>query len=563
MGVDERLMIERVKLKFGSSTGQSALEFSPTAITIIIGPNNSGKSKFIEEIASQCTKGQVVPSDVVLDELIFSSRNQHEANVLLSALEVEAPPNHGVMQGYIFIRQRGTPAQMQLASLRRALMDPNELNNRSSFARAYASQKTIILNGKNRISLVDEQDGGDLQEPAASTLQHLFKEDDLRRRYRGIVHKSFGNYAIVDPTKLGKLRLRLSPEEPATPELERGLGTLSVAFHAKAQLIQHASDGAKAFTGVLAEVMAGDPQILLMDEPEAFLHPALAFNMGREIARSLAATEKRMFVSTHSAQFMMGCIQSGVPLNVVRLTFRGGVPTARLLPSNDIKRLMRNPLLRSVGVLSALFYESVVVTEGDADRAFYQEINERLQTEGRGIPNCIFLNAQNKQTVPFILEPLRSLGIPAAAIYDLDFVKDGGGVATRFLQTAGIPALQHNSIAALKSAVLKALNEADTEWKMKGGINLLDDCNRAAADNYFDQLDAYGAFVVRRGELETWLSHIYKGGHGPNWLIPMFEAMGEDQDAAGYVTPAEGDVWAFLDRIAAWLLDPNRKGIPE
>ena len=116
--------------------------------------------------------------------------------------------------------------------------------------------------------------------------------------------------------------------------------------------------------------MAGDPQILLMDEPEAFLHPALAFNMGFEIARSLSKTSKRMIVSTHSAQFLMGCIQSGIEMNVVRLTYRGGVPTARLLPSVELKRLMRNPLLRSTGIVSALFYENAVVTEGDADRAF-------------------------------------------------------------------------------------------------------------------------------------------------------------------------------------------------
>src|SRR5260370_23066181 len=83
---------------------------------------------------------------------------------------------------------------------------------------------------------------------------------------------------------------------------------------------------------------------------------------------------------------------------------------------------MRNPLLRSTGVLGGLFYESVIVTESDADRAFYQEINERLlrfQPE-RGLNNALFLNAQNKQTVPTILAPLRQLGIPAAGIVDVD-----------------------------------------------------------------------------------------------------------------------------------------------
>jgi hypothetical protein len=39
---------------------------------------------------------------------------------------------------------------------------------------------------------------------------------------------------------------------------------------------------------------------------------------------------------------------------------------------------MRDPLLRSVGVLGALFYNGAVICEADADRALYQELNERL-----------------------------------------------------------------------------------------------------------------------------------------------------------------------------------------
>jgi predicted ATP-dependent endonuclease of OLD family len=42
------------------------------------------------------------------------------------------------------------------------------------------------------------------------------------------------------------------------------------------------SDGVRAFTGIITEVIAGDPNILLIDEPEAFLHPSLAYKLGKE-----------------------------------------------------------------------------------------------------------------------------------------------------------------------------------------------------------------------------------------------------------------------------------------
>lgn len=137
-----------------------------------------------------------------------------------------------------------------------------------------------------------------------------------------------------------------------------------------------------------------------------------------------------MFISTHSANFLMGCVQGKVPLNIVRLTFDGKSGTSRLLTKEQLTPLMRNPLLRSIGVLNALFYNYVVVTEADADRAFYQEINERLLAAGdpRGIEGCLFLNAQNKQTVWDIVKPLRELGIPCVGVVDIDILKEGGVV---------------------------------------------------------------------------------------------------------------------------------------
>ena len=66
------------------------------------------------------------------------------------------------------------------------------------------------------------------------------------------------------------------------------------------------------------------------------------------------------------------------PINVVRLTYHNEEATSRVLPSEQLLKLMRNPLLRSTGVLQGLFYEYVIVTEADSDRVFYQEINDRL-----------------------------------------------------------------------------------------------------------------------------------------------------------------------------------------
>jgi hypothetical protein len=65
------------------------------------------------------------------------------------------------------------------------------------------------------------------------------------------------------------------------------------------------------------------------------------------------------------------------------------------------------------------------VTESDNDRAFYSEIYYRLAEKESGYPSLLFVNAQNKQTIRDIIEPLRAFGVPAAAIVDIDILKDG------------------------------------------------------------------------------------------------------------------------------------------
>lgn len=557
--------IETLRFKAGSSPAQPGLTLGVAPITVFVGPNYSGKSQAIAEIAARCSSGNLPPDAVILDDVAISPLNSEAAQAALDSMRVKAVPGEIVHPQHEIFGRRNERFQATTANFLAAMGSPNTNDHLGSwFAQWYGRFQILMLNGGNRIGLINDQHAGDMQSPPTSSFQQIFRKDELRARLSEIVHRAFGLYLVVDPTALGQLRLRLSKIPPPAVEIERGLTDESVKFHGEATALVTTSDGAKAFVGIMSEILAGNPDILLMDEPEAFLHPALASMLGKEIAQEVSAAKKQMFVSTHSPQFLMGCIQSGVDINVVRLTYRDGVSTARLLPSDELRKMMRNPLLRSTGVISALFYESVIVTEADPDRAFYQEINERLlrEDEGRGIPSAIFLNAQNKQTIPTILRPLRALGIPAAAIYDIDLIKDGGSTATSFLSSAGVPDLSQQSLTGMRASLHEALKATGKNFKTQGGIDLLSGSDRQAATDYLDTLKAYGAFVVPGGELEHWLQELGVHGHGPGWLIPMFERLGEDLADPNYVQPGTADVWGFIDEVRAWLQNPSRKGIP-
>ena len=99
--------------------------------------------------------------------------------------------------------------------------------------------------------------------------------------------------------------------------------------------------------------------------------------------------------------------------------------------------------------------------------------------------------------------------------------------------------------------------------KRDGGIQILNEEDQEALQNLFNKLSDYGLFVVPNGELESWLKELNVSGHGPNWLVEIFEKMGEDPSSPDYLKPLDGDVWNFIDGISKWFFDPRRKGIPK
>ena len=551
-------IVVEVLLRIGRTPSQDALQFPLQSLTVFVGPNNSGKSLVLQEIRT-FVRDEVRAKQNIIHSLRFRPPDdiKHEIDRVKFTPERETP----LRDGYIRTGDDRGFREMLESDFRSVLGNPE--SNTSVFCGAYLQYRMLFLDGKTRIGLVVEQEAGDLQCAPRNTLQALFSDNARRQSVRDVLFDAFGEYFVIDPTRIGKLRIRMASIPPPSEETERGLHQASVAFHSDAASIEDRSDGVKAFTGIMSEVMGGDPSVILIDEPEAFLHPSLSYKLGKQIALQTRGTSKNVFASTHSESFLRGCIQSGAPVNIVRLTYRQGEATARLLEHQQLIKLMRNPILRSARPIQGLFSEFVVVCEADTDRAFYEEINERLSlySDSRSIPNCLFINAHNKQTIPTIVRPLREMGIPAAGVVDLDIFKKREDWV-KYLKAAGVPEVQHQGLGNQRHQILDKLEFADEKWKLHGGMQVLKGADLEAATNVIEAMEEYGIFIVRGGEVESWLKQLEVKGKGPGWLERVFERMGEDPEDERYLRPNVGDVWGFIGGIKEWMYASNRKGIP-
>lgn len=555
-------MLSSLALKFGSAPGRDPLSIDlPPSVTIFVGPNNSGKSQILREIDSFIKTGQNAATNI-LGSIRFKSIDSASAQAILDAGTV--PPALGETVHAAHRTFKGITGIRRLVhepSFISNLVDPNNPDSTPNFCTWYAGDYVLMIDGPSRIQLVQAQGRGDLKDPQ-TPFARLFVDDAKRAALRKLIFDATGLQFVLDPSEGDTLNIRYGQLPPPS---ERSLEDETLEYMRSARSVAQVSDGVKAFTGILLQLHAGKPDIIIVDEPEAFLHPSLAFTLGKEIAKGAAREGKHIFASTHSAKFLMGAISSGATVNIVRLTYDGLNGTARLLANDDLTAMMRDPLLRSVGVLEGLFYNNVVVGEANADRAFYSEVNERLlaKDDARGAPHTLFLNADSKQTVPRVIAPLRKLGIPAAGAVDIDLLKLGGGEWTAQLTAAGIPSKEHSSYQVKRDVVYKALVAAQKkDFKVEGGITILSGEERETAENLLGDLQRYGLFAVPHGEVEHWLAELKVSRSKHGWLREIFEKMGNDPTLPNYVQPTDGDVWNFFGQIADWMRQPTRRGVP-
>jgi hypothetical protein len=536
----------RVALQSLTFSDGTVLPVSPDGVVVLVGPNNAGKSVALREIHAAT-----------------QSRSSEGGKVVTVSMTVEGSPEDFAAWLDAHTTSLRRPGDNQLVHRRmnwglhhreHAIGDwHNYIHGHPTNQTSLAQLFCLLAAAQERLTLANGgvQPHDPLSDGPSNPMQTLMVDSDLEARVSQICLEAFDQPLTLSRVMGSPLFLHLGtaatapsivPTEGYIEEL-RGLPRLD-----------EQGDGMKSFVGLMLAIVTSQFPIVLVDEPEAFLHPPQARMLGRRLA-SEPQEGTQVVVATHNVHVLQGLLDDpSQEITVARIVRDGSVNRLSILSPDDLRELWQDPLLKYSAVLEGLFHRGVVVSEADSDSRFYAAVLDEAGGDEVQRPHDLhFTQSGGKQRLHVVIAALRAVDVPVAAIADFDVLREqhdmekivealGGAwseveplwrpVKAALDQLGSAPPVL--SVREAIQAILESESgtlSADGATKIRDAIRLdsaRDIIKRGGASalpggeasekakQLLARLEELRLFVVPVGEAERWVPEV--GGHGPKWV---------------------------------------------
>lgn len=400
-------------------------EISCVGLTVIVGPNSSGKSQLLRDITDRIS-GE--PRDLVVATDIEIEVPDHQ--LFLKCLKAE---------GYIYSTwddndqeqfiprttslgtSKGTAnvGNQQLEQWRSKSETAVSKNRRNEYFGWLSKFLVTTLFLENRLTSLITVNSIDFEtQPPSNDLHALHLNDNAREALTVETQRAFSKAIWSDISRGQKQCLRIS-EDGKVPGSK---SLLSVSEMAKYRTIESEGDGMKSYVATAISLLLGRRPVSVIDEPEMCLHPPQSYNLGQFIGTTATSDQTATFVATHSSQILRGIIHSASSLQIIRLTKTSTGFSAKHIDSIVLSEAMKKPTVRAETVLDGIFSQAVTIIEADGDRIVYQAAWESV---GHDINFDIhFTTVGGTGGIADTANMYKVLGIPVAIIADLDVITD-------------------------------------------------------------------------------------------------------------------------------------------
>ncbi len=558
-----RLWVQQLAFSDGSTVA-----LSKNDIVLVVGPNNAGKSATLRAVRDKLATN--VHSNVVSSLTSVREGDTEEVVEWLDSFTRKSDP---FAPDPVF-QALGTGVHKSQISNCWSGQNPLQALARFFCHLLTADERLGAANPPGSIAIV--------REPASHPIHYLMRDDELEKRLSDQFQRAFGVDLVVNRVAGNQVPLHVGQR----PIPAAGKDRISHEYIQQVEalpMLHTQGDGMRSFAGVLLHTSVGRESVLLIDEPEAFLHPPQARQLGRMLVADKPEA-RQMFVATHSGDILRGVLDAGgSAVRVVRLRRIGSVNHVRQLENAKVAELWNDPLLRYSNILDGLFHEKVIICEGDADARFYSAMTDSLveaKDQNTRRPDVMFTHCGGKDRCALVIRALREVDVPIAVVVDFDVLNaerplrdiveatggDWSAVVADWNQVRSAieskkPELTAEEVREGVNKVLAGIKSVAFPKEAKDAIQKM--FKRAspwatakevgkpfvppgqatqAFERLMTTLRSFGVHVVEVGEVEGFARSV--GNHGPKWVN---EALKKDLKGDPELEPAR----KFVERLMA------------
>ncbi|MCG3756328.1 ATP-dependent endonuclease [Amycolatopsis sp. Poz14] len=560
------------QLHFLDNTTEDLVE---DGITVIVGPNNSGKSVLLGEISSLAQNGSIHSAKWLSHATIDRNGTTEDLTDWFNRVAKVVPSWQREQFGADFGIWDSSSGQ-QFYSLETAQNIWFSSMPLGSIAHHFVAH--LDARSRSGISL-----GGAARDPLTSAVQPIHKlwdSRELEAHFSMMVRRAFGfdicinRYAQSLNLLVGKTTI---PDEPLPPS------NALMEQYARMPAVDEQGDGVRSFVGLLLATVVAGTSVTLIDEPEAFLHPPQARLIGKYLSEE-TPPGSQILIATHSADVLDGILDSKHrrPVKIIRVSTDPVTNSRRrtTLPADRVEKLWSDPLLRYSRLMNGLFHKGVIVCEADGDCRFYAAVLDVILNKEHE-HDLFFTHVNGKARLHRAVEEMRSSGVRVAAIADIDILNDASTMKTIINAAEGqwsdfesdIRSLINENrgrstvmtVGGLRQSTSEILRRGDgsqisdleakklisnlkpkSGWAeaKRSGLAAFEGSSALTIRRVLEKLREIGIFVVPVGELERWFPQVI-GNHGPGYVTAVLES-------AAHETPSP-ELRGFVNQLLAYF----------
>ncbi len=543
-----------LKLRRAHLFGGAELQFAASGVTAIVGANNVGKSTLLREIVNVLHRdpqiGAGTSAGLIVDRLELDG-----AGTVADLFAWLAEHSHvrEVDNAHLGFARMGSMPVHPLNVLRQWQPEMGSLGEAAQFFAHYAD-------GTSRLTTaVSVEMRDDASTPASHPVHRLEDDPELFEAFDGISFEVFRKHLELDRSarfirlRVGRLDMEAPPVNAVTPAYRAAMAELPV--------LDSQGDGMRSLLGLVLPLVTSEFPIVVIDEPEAFLHPPQAQALGRILGRMTVERGIQVVLATHDKNLLAGLLTSGAGVTVARLRRERDVPFIAQLDTDILKELWGDPSLKHTNVLDGLFHRLVVLCEADGDCQYYASTLDVRTTEAQ-VPGSeiLFAPTNGKAAMAKVARMLRVVDVPVVCSLDLDFLDDPTIVKNLVAAMGGdwaeLVGLYRDAVAnfagadsgvtceqvldgvesvlrplgatpydaAAKESVRVQLRASAGPWERVkvSGVSAFTGTAWTAADELIRRLDSLGIVLVKEGVLER-LAPEVAVRKGPAWLVAALD----------------------------------------